>query len=72
MPVLEGLGARHAGYGVRESHYGAALLETLRQRLADDFTAPVRDAWVQVYGLVRHVMLDAARRQGEVVETAGA
>ncbi len=67
MPVLESLAQRHAGYGVRESHYqtvGAALLKTLGQGLGDAFTPRVRDAWARVYGLIAEVMVTAARRQG--------
>ena len=36
MPALQGLGRRHASYGVHDRHYdtvGAALLKTLRQGL---------------------------------------
>lgn len=64
VPVLEDLARRHVGYGVREAHYatvGAALLKTLAEGLGEDFTPSVRDAWVQVYGLVSGVMIEAAR-----------
>jgi hemoglobin-like flavoprotein len=47
VPVVRQLGARHAGYGVRDAHYatvGAALLWTLEQGLGDAFTPAVRDA----------------------------
>jgi hemoglobin-like flavoprotein len=67
VPVLESLAQRHAGYGVRESHYqtvGAGLLKTLGQGLGDDFTPAVRDAWARVYGLIAEVMVSAARGQG--------
>jgi methyl-accepting chemotaxis protein len=65
VPVLQQLAVRHLGYGVREEHYavvGAALLKTLAQGLAADFTPPVREAWTQVYGLVAATMIDAARQ----------
>lgn len=66
-PTLQALGARHAGYGVRESDYdtvGAALLQTLGEGLADGFTDAVREAWTQVYGRIREVMVTAARGAG--------
>jgi len=64
LPVVRDLGARHAGYGVREAHYasvGAALLWTLRKGLGEAWTAEVEGAWAEVYGLLAGVMQDAAR-----------
>ncbi len=58
-PVVRGLGARHVGYGVQPSHYlvvGAALIWTLEQGLADDFTPEVREAWTEAYALLSQVM----------------
>jgi len=53
--MLDGLAARHVGYGVREEHYekvGEALLWTLEQGLGPDFTPKVREAWVALYGAI--------------------
>ena len=64
VPVLTDLGRRHAGYGVRDSHYatgGAALFWTLEQGLAEAFTAEVRAAWVALYQIAIRVMLDSSR-----------
>ena len=64
LPVLRGLGARHAGYGVQEAHYatvGAALLKTLEQGLGEAFTADVRQAWVELYGVISTTMLEGTR-----------
>ena len=64
VPVLQDLGRRHAGYGVRDEHYdtvGAALLWTLEQGLGGAFTPAVRDAWAAVYTLVADTMKAAAR-----------
>ncbi|HSC69443.1 MAG TPA: globin family protein [Cellvibrio sp.] len=64
VPVLQNLGARHAGYGVQDSHYdtvGAALLKTLGQGLGTDFTADVKAAWANVYGVMADVMKAAAK-----------
>lgn len=58
-PVLMQLGARHAGYGVKDHHYktvGEALIWTLERGLADQFTPEVEQAWVRVYLLVAATM----------------
>lgn len=63
VPVVRQLGARHAGYGVRDEHYGTvatALVWTLEQGLGSDFTPEVKDAWVAVYGVLATTMKDAA------------
>lgn len=64
VPVLQNLGKRHGGYGVQDSHYdtvGAALLKTLGQGLGQDFTAEVKEAWTNVYGVMAEVMKKAAK-----------
>lgn len=69
VPALETLAKRHVSYGVKAAHYqtvGNAMLKTLGQGLAEDFTPPVRDAWTQVYGLIADVMIGAAERPSAV------
>ncbi len=64
IPVLQNLGKRHGGYGVQDSHYdtvGAALLKTLGQGLGNEFTQDVKNAWTNVYGVMAHVMKEAAK-----------
>jgi methyl-accepting chemotaxis protein len=64
VPILQGLGKRHAGYGVEDSHYqtvGAALLKTLEQGLGADFTEEVKQAWTAVYTVMADVMVAAAK-----------
>jgi len=64
IPVLQSLGRRHADYGVRDEHYdtvGAALLSTLEQGTGVAFTLEVREAWIDVYGVVSQTMKEAAR-----------
>lgn len=64
IPVLQNLGKRHGGYGVQDSHYdtvGSALLKTLGQGLGSDFTAEVKAAWTNVYGVMADVMKAAAK-----------
>jgi len=58
-PQLMMLGARHAGYGVKDWHYktvGEALIWTLERGLANAFTPEVERAWVRVYLLVAATM----------------
>ncbi|GAP36274.1 globin domain-containing protein [Piscinibacter sakaiensis] len=63
LPVLRQLGRRHAGYGVRDAHYGTVggvLLLTLAEALGPAFTEEVREAWIEVYALMAATMRDAA------------
>lgn len=63
LPVLHGLGRRHAGYGVQQGHYatvGTALLQTLAQGLGDSFAPEVEAAWTEVYGVIAGAMVKAA------------
>ena len=64
VPVLQDLGRRHAGYGVKDAHYGTvaeALLWTLKQGLKDEFTPEVKDAWTAVYTVLAQTMIAAAK-----------
>ena len=63
-PALTALGQRHGLYGVVDAHYdtvGTALLHTLAQGLGPAFTDEVREAWVEVYGVMAGTMKNAAR-----------
>ena len=60
---IKQLGIRHAGYGVKPSHYrpvGAALLWTLQQGLGSDWNEQVQDAWEACYKLLSDTMIKAA------------
>jgi len=64
VPVVQALGRRHAGYGVKDVDYdtvGAALLWTLQQGLGPSFTPEVKSAWTTVYGLLASTMKAAAQ-----------
>lgn len=64
IPALQSLGRRHADYGVRDEHYdtvGTALLSTLEQGTGVAFTPEVREAWIDVYGVIARTMKEAAR-----------
>jgi hemoglobin-like flavoprotein len=66
VPVVEDLGRRHLGYGVRDEHYetvGAALLWTLEKGLGSAFTPDVRAAWTAVYSVLASTMKRAAASQ---------
>jgi nitric oxide dioxygenase len=68
VPAVKALGARHAGYGVTQTHYalvGEALLFTLERGLGAGFTPAVRAAWIKVYGVL------AATMQAGADEVAG-
>lgn len=68
VPVVEDLGRRHAGYGVKDEHYdsvGAALLWTLERGLGKAWTPQVAEAWTETYGLLSGVM---RRAQAEAVK----
>ncbi len=60
---LEAMGARHAGYGVRDDHYatvGKALLAMLAEVLGEEFTPSVREAWASLYARVEMHMKHGA------------
>lgn len=64
VPVLQSLGRRHVGYGVKEEHYptvGAALLDTLAKGLGPAFTPTVKESWTAVYGVLSTTMIGATR-----------
>jgi len=63
VPTLVQLGARHAGYGVKDKDYDTvaeAFLFTLGQGLGAAFTDEVKGAWVTVYTLLAGTMKSAA------------
>jgi hemoglobin-like flavoprotein len=75
VPVLESLGKRHAGYGVRNEHYdtvGEALLWTLERGLGTLFTPEVQAAWGSLYGLVATTMKNATNASPAQMEAAEA
>jgi hemoglobin-like flavoprotein len=70
VPAVQALGRRHAGYGVRASHYdsvGAALLWTLGQGLGEAFAPELRDAWAEAYSVLASVMIEASEVEEQAV-----
>jgi len=69
VPVVEDLGRRHVGYGVKDEHYetvGSALLWTLEQGLGEKFTAEVKESWATVYTILATTMKNAAAKPATV------
>ena len=63
-PVVRELGRRHRDYGVRVGHYvtaGDALLWTLEQSLAEEFTPRMKEAWGAMYELMSEFMIEGAK-----------
>lgn len=63
VPVLRGLGRRHAGYGVEPGHYfsvGVALIWTLEDTFGAQFTPAHRKAWAAAYELMSQTMIESA------------
>ncbi len=59
LPVVRGLGARHASYGTVAAHYGivgSALLWALGEQLDQEFTPEVEAAWTEFYTLIANNM----------------
>ena len=66
VPIVQALGQRHRGYGVRDAHYatvGAALLWTLQEGLGERFTPEVQAAWTSAYTLLADTMRAAAKEE---------
>ncbi|HMN71008.1 MAG TPA: globin family protein [Rhodoblastus sp.] len=64
VPAVRALGARHAGYGVRDRDYetvAQALLWTLRQGLGEAWTDEVESSWTAAYAILAGTMKTAAR-----------
>lgn len=75
VPVVQALGRRHGGYGVRDEHYatvGAALLWTLEFGLGEAFTPEVRAAWEATYELLATTMQAAAASAAEAADEQAA
>jgi hemoglobin-like flavoprotein len=62
--TLQGLGAKHVGYGVSDEMYGwvgAALLKTLAEAAGPAWTAEVERNWTEAYGAISGLMKEGAR-----------
>ena len=62
VPILQESGVRHGGYGTEPRHYamvGQSLMKTLAAGLGDKLTPDAKNAWLTVYAVMQHVMLEA-------------
>jgi hemoglobin-like flavoprotein len=62
VPILQGLGRRHVGYGALPEHYptvGASLLAALEHFAAAAWTADIATAWTELYGVISDTMIGA-------------
>jgi len=62
-PTLRELGRRHRGYGVSDLSYETfdeALAWTFEQRLGDQYTPELREAWNEAYRVLSTAMRQAA------------
>jgi len=60
VPMLQQLGIRHAGYGLKESYFhlaGKILVDCISEGLGKSFTKEVENAWVMVSGFMVATML---------------
>ncbi|POX43097.1 globin [Streptomyces sp. Ru73] len=65
--ILQGLGARHAGYGARPEHFpavGASLVAALAHFAGDAWTPETEASWGAVHDTVTAVMTDVMAKAG--------
>ena len=64
IPVIQELGVRHAGYGVKKKDYkifGTALMSSLELVLGESvFNADVKAAWTVFYNMLASIAIEAA------------
>ena len=63
VPILQGLGRRHVGYGALPEHYpavGASLLAALEHFAGEAWTANIATAWTELYGVISDTMIGAS------------
>jgi nitric oxide dioxygenase len=61
--MLKAMGQRHAGYGVRPTHYttvASALIWAIGAALQDEFSSELKAAWRALIEAVSAVMIDGA------------
>jgi hemoglobin-like flavoprotein len=65
LNTLEGLGERHARYGVTDEMYdwvGEALLSALAEAAGPAWTEPLKAAWSEAYAFIAATMKAGAQR----------
>ncbi len=69
--TLHALGAKHVDYGVTDDMYGwvgDALLRTLGEVAANDWTPELEAAWAAAFGAIASLMQEGARLSGADTE----
>jgi methyl-accepting chemotaxis protein/nitric oxide dioxygenase len=64
--ILLVLGAKHVGYGVKAEYYpsmGRALIGTMKELLADEFTDLVENSWIEMFGAISYDMSRAPQQK---------
>lgn len=64
--TLKRLGGRHVKYGAVSEYYplfGRVLLTTFAQYLGSDWTAEIRQAWIEAFESVTELMLEGYREE---------
>eukprot|EP00529_Nitzschia_sp_RCC80_P036186 CAMPEP_0113482334 /NCGR_PEP_ID=MMETSP0014_2-20120614/22864_1 /TAXON_ID=2857 /ORGANISM="Nitzschia sp." /LENGTH=157 /DNA_ID=CAMNT_0000375845 /DNA_START=88 /DNA_END=561 /DNA_ORIENTATION=- /assembly_acc=CAM_ASM_000159 len=63
--ILLELGQKHVNYGVKPEYFpsmGRALIFAIQEQLGEDqFTAEIKDSWVEVYGALSYDMIRAQK-----------
>ena len=63
VDALQGLGAKHVGYGTQPEHYslvGEILLTTFADYLGPDWTPELEQVWADAYTAITNLMLVGA------------
>ena len=71
--VVQKLAVNYLKFGAKPEHYDtvcAALLKTLTQCLATDFTAAMKKAWITVYQTLATTMITAANNAPPITQSA--
>jgi hemoglobin-like flavoprotein len=74
IPQVQQLGVRHNQYGATPVHYevvGECLLQTLEEKLQDQWTPEVKDAWITAYNALKNVMI-VAQEESRMESMSGA
>lgn len=65
LPAVTALGARHAGYGVKDEQYasvGAALIWTFHTVLGSSFSKAAEESWSMAFAVLADVMITAGHQ----------
>lgn len=66
VPALQGLGARHVGYGAEPGHYevvSRVLIETIQSLMPNEWTDAHQATWTKALNIVSETMQAGAAKQ---------